>query len=43
MLYLILSLNRNKLNNNNVSKLSHKYFDINIKTTIIIADLKTIH
>ena len=42
MIYLILPLNRNKLNNHSVSKLGYKYFDINVNTTIIIAKLKTI-
>ena len=43
MIYIILPLNRNKLNNNAVSKLWYKYFDINMNTTIIITKLKTIH
>ena len=41
MIYLILPLNRNKLNNNSGSKLWYKYFGINMNTTIIIK-LKTI-
>ena len=43
MIHLILSLNRNKYNNNSISKLCYKYFDINMNTTIIITKLKTIH
>ena len=43
MIYLILPLNRNKLNNHSVSKLGYKYFDINVNATIIIAKSKTIH
>ena len=42
MIYLILPLNRNKLNNNSISKLRYNYFDINMNTTIIITNLKTI-
>ena len=43
MIHLILSLNRNKYNNNSISKLWYKYFDINMNTTILITKLKTIH
>ena len=35
MIYLILPLNRSKLNNNSVSKLWYKYFDTNMNTAII--------
>ena len=41
MIYLILPLNRNKLDNSSVSKLLYKYFNVNMNRAIIIAKLKT--
>ena len=43
MIYLILPVNRNKLNNKSDSKLWYKYFDINMNISVVITKLKTIH